>query len=119
MVEDKGRSLKKSKQYKISLMESRKQRLCNQVMRKFSAIDDLLFSKDHFVTVKEELQLFDSLFSQLFLLCEEYNCLFDAEDFSLQEFDARFEDFNARIFTFKHKVRNWHKEDGVDRKSGK
>ena len=44
----------------------------------------ILFSKDHFVTVKEERQLFDSLFSRLLLLREEYNCLFDAEDFSLQ-----------------------------------
>ena len=75
-------------------------------MRKCCAIDDLLYSKDHFVTVKEDLQLLDSLFSQLLLLCEEYNCLFDAENFSLQAVDNWFDDFDARIFTFKHKVRN-------------
>ena len=45
--------------------------------------------------------------------------MFDAEDSSLQEFDAWFEDFNARIFIFKHKLRNWLKEAEVDRKSGK
>ena len=109
----------KGKEYKISLLESRKQRLYNQLMRKFCTIDDLLYSKDNFITVKEELQLFDSLFSQLILLCEEYNCLFNAEDSSLQEFDAWIEDFDAKIFTFKHKVRNWLKEAEVDRKSGK
>ena len=43
----------------------------------------------------------------------------DAEDLSLQEFDNWFEDLYARIFTFKHKVRNWLKEGEVDRKSGK
>ena len=53
------------------------------------------------------------------MLCEEYNCLFDAEDFSLQEFDNWFEDLDARIFTFKHKVRNWPNEAEMDRKSGK
>ena len=40
-------------------------------MRKCCAIDDLLYSKDHFVTVKKELHLFDSLFSTLLLLREE------------------------------------------------
>ena len=73
----------KGKEYKISLLESRKQRLHNQLMRKCCGINNLLYSKDHSVTVKEELQLFDGLFSQLLLLLEEYNCLFDAEDFSL------------------------------------
>ena len=52
-------------------------------MRKCCGINNPLYSKDHSVTVKEELQLFDGLFSQLLLLLEEYNCLFDAEDFSL------------------------------------
>ena len=59
---------KKCKEYKISLLEIRKQRLNNQLIRKCCAIDDLLYSKDHFVAVKEELRLFDSLYSQL-LLC--------------------------------------------------
>ena len=54
---------KKGKEYKISLLQSRKQRLCNQLMRNVYAIDDLLYSKDHFTTVMEELQLFDDLFS--------------------------------------------------------
>ena len=91
---------KKGKEYKISLLQSRKQRLCNQLMRNFYAIDDLLYSKDHFTTVMEELQLFDDLFSQLLLLREEYNnCLYHAEDFSLQEFDNWLEDLDVRIFT--------------------
>ena len=47
------------------------------------------------------------------------NCLFDGEDFSLQEFDNWLENFDAKIFSFKHKVRNWLKEADVDRKSGK
>ena len=51
---------------------------------------DLLYSKDHFVAVKEELRLFDSLYSQLLLLREEYNYLVDAEDFSRQEFIISF-----------------------------
>ena len=91
---------KKGKEYKISLLQSRKQRLCNQLMRNVYAIDDLLYSKDHFTTVMEELQLFDDLFSQLLLLREEYNnCLYHAEDFSLQEFDNWLEDLDVRIFT--------------------
>ena len=53
------------------------------------------------------------------MLREEYNSLFYAEDFSLQEFDAWFEDFDTKIFTFIHKVRNWLKEAEVDGKSGK
>ena len=47
------------------------------------------------------------------------NCLFDGEDFSLQEFDNWLENFDAKIFSFKHQVRNWLKEADVDRKSGK
>ena len=91
---------KKGKEYKISLLQSRKQRLCNQLMRNFYAIDDILYSKDHFTTVMEELQLFDGLFSQLLLLREEYNnCLYHAEDFSLHEFDNWLEDLDLRIFT--------------------
>ena len=110
---------KKCKEYKISLLKIRKQRLHNQLTRKCCAIDDLLYSKDHFVAVKEELRLLDSLYSQLLLLREEYNYLVDGEDFSLQEFDNWFEDFEARVFTFKDKVRNRVKEAKVDRKSGK
>ena len=45
----------KGKEYKIFLLESRKQRLYNQFMRKCYAIDDLLYSKNNFITVKEEL----------------------------------------------------------------
>ena len=62
-------------------------------MRKFFAINYLLYSSDHFVTVKEGLQLFDSLFSYLLLFHEEYNCFFDAKKFNLKEFDNWFEDF--------------------------
>ena len=86
----------------MSLLQSRKQRLYNQLMRKCCTIDDILYSKDHFVTVKEELHLFDSLFSTWLLLHEEYS-LFDGEDFSLQEFDNWLENFDAKIFSFKHK----------------
>ena len=53
------------------------------------------------------------------MLREEFNCLFDAEDFNLQEFDNWFEDLDARILTFKHKVRNWLKKAEVDKKSRK
>ena len=69
---------KKGKEYKISLLESKKQRLFNQLVIKFCAINDFLYSKDYFVTVKDEIQLFDSLFGQLLLLREEDNCLIDA-----------------------------------------
>ena len=62
-------------------------------MRKFFAINYFLYSSDHFVTVKEGLQLFDSLFSYLLLFHEEYNCFFDAKKFNLKEFDNWFEDF--------------------------
>ena len=97
---------KKGKEYKISLLQSRKQRLCNQLMRNFYAIDDILYSKDHFTTVMEELQLFDGLFSQLLLLREEYNnCLYHAEDFSLHEFDNWLEDLDLRIFTLITKLK--------------
>ena len=44
-------------------------------MRKYSAIDNLLYSKDHLINVKEELQLFDSLFSQLLLLREGFELI--------------------------------------------
>ena len=47
------------KEYKFFLLESRKQRLYNQLIRKCCAIDDLFYTKD---------QLFDSLFSQSLLL---------------------------------------------------
>ena len=80
----------------MSLLGSRKQRLYNQLMGKCFAINYLLYSSDHFdhfVTVKEELQLFDSLFSHLLLFHEEYNCFFDAKKFNLKEFDNWFQDF--------------------------
>ena len=63
-------------------------------MGKCCAIDDLLCSKDHLVTVKKELQLLDSLFSQLLLLRKEYNCLFDAEDVFFE--NIRFEEDRER-----------------------
>ena len=69
---------KKGKEYKISLLESKKQRLYNQLVIKCCAINDFFYSKDYFVTVKEEIQLFDSLFGQLLLFREEDNCLIDA-----------------------------------------
>ena len=62
-------------------------------MRKCFAINYLLYSSDHFVTVKEELQLFDSLFSHLILFHENIIVFFDAKKFNLKEFDNWFEDF--------------------------
>ena len=62
-------------------------------MRKCFAINYLLYSSDHLVNVKEELQLFNSLFNRLLLFHERYNCFFDAKKFNRKEFDNWFEDF--------------------------
>ena len=67
-------------------------------MRKCFAINYLLHSSDHFVTVKEELQLFDSLFSYLILFHEEYNCFF----LMLKSLTLRNLIIGLKIFTFKH-----------------
>ena len=75
-------------EYRFSSLENRRRRLHNQLMRKSSAAHDLLYSKDYCTTMKEELQIFDDLFTEVLLLRDEYLELFGVEDFRLQEFQT-------------------------------
>ena len=77
----------------------------------------MLYRSKNFITVKEELAQYDDIFKLIIENHKEHCKILKPEEQSNEE--DRFEDVNQRVFIFKHKVRNWLKddEDEYDQKS--
>ena len=64
------------------------------------------------VTVEEQIAQYDYMFKQLLLVHEEYHYLLDEPD-KCNDNDW-FEEVDDIVFTFKHKVHNWLKDDETE-----
>ena len=95
----------KGKEYKMALLEKRRSKLVSRVIRKSSEIDNLMYSFQKGVTVKEELQQLNDMFKMLVEIHEEL------ENIDNQYTDELWlEDIDQKVFSFKHKVHNWLRE---------
>ena len=91
---------------KISTLLEDKSRINKKMTRKFGAINNLLYSTKNSVTVEEELAKFDDLFKQLMKV---HNVYLSAEvnGNEKEKQNQWFDEVDERVFSFKHKVRNW------------
>ena len=95
----------KGKEYKIALLEKRRSKLVSRVIRKSSEIDDLMYSFQNGIAIKEELQQLNDMFKMLVEIHEELENIDDQYTEELW-----FEDIDQKVFSFKHKVHNWLRE---------
>ena len=95
----------KGKECKMVLLEIKTSKLVSRVIRKSSEIDDLMYSFQNGIAVKEELQQLNDMFKILVEVHEE------VENIDGQYTDELwFGDIDQKIFFLKHKVHNWLKE---------
>ena len=80
----------KGKEGKMALLEKKMSKLISRVIRKSSEIDDLMYSSQNGIAVKEELQQLNDMFKMLVELW--------------------FDDIDQKVFSFKYKVHNWLRE---------
>ena len=88
---------------KISTLLEDKSRINKKMIRKFGAINNLLYSTKNSVTVEEELAKFDDLFKQLMKV---HNVYLSAEvnGNEKEKQNQWFDEVDERVFSFKHKV---------------
>ena len=96
----------KGREYCLSTLENKHARLISRLLRKSSEIDDLMYSYQNSITVKEELAQLNDMFKMLVDIHEEFKQI-DKEYTD----DIWFDDIDQKVFSFKHKVHNWLKEE--------
>ena len=62
----------KGREYRLSTLENKRARLISRLLRKSSEIDDLMYSYQNSITVKEELPQLNDMFKMLVDIHEEF-----------------------------------------------
>ena len=97
---------KKGRECHLSTLKNYHARLVSRLLRKSSKIDDLMYSYQNSITVKEELAQLNGMFKMLVDIHEEFE-LIDKEHTN----DISFDDIDQKVFSLKHKLHNWLKEE--------
>ena len=92
-------------QYQLAVLEKRQAKLVARVIRKSSEIEDLMYSYQNSITVKEELAQLNDVFKMLVEIHEEQEEIDEEYDDEIW-----FDDIDQKIFSFKNKVHNWLKK---------
>ena len=79
------------------------------MIRKYGAINDLLYSTKNSVTSEEELARFDDLFKQLMKVHNKYLSI-EVNGNEKEKQNQWFDEIDECVPSFKHKVRNWLKD---------
>ena len=85
--------------------------LVSRLLRKSSKIDDLMYSYQNSITVKEELAQLNDTFTMLVDIHEEFEKI--EKEYTD---DIWFDDIDQKLFSFKHKVHNWLKKEDKEHK---
>ena len=96
----------KGREYKISILDKKKSSLVSSIIRKSSEIDDLMYSYENATTVKEELAQLDDIYK----LIVEINDEMTEIDVNYSE-ELWFAKIDEKVFSFKHKIHNWLREE--------
>ena len=91
----------KVREYKLSQIKDKRQRLNSRLLRKNGAIEDLFYSSKNKVAVEEELTQFNDILK----LCKQY-----MEEEEINNSDEWFDEVDETIFNSKRKVHSWLKE---------
>ena len=92
----------------MQTLKERRRKINGRLIRKYSTIEDLLFSSRNAVIVEEELGQFNDLFKMLLSIHEECNGLLHEEE--RQQDDEWFDEIDAQAFSFKRKIHAWLRE---------
>ena len=95
----------------MSTLEKKRAKLVSRLLRKSSEIDDLMYSYQNSITVKEELAQLNSMFKMLVDIHEEFEQI--EKEYTD---DIWFDDIDQKVFSFTHKVHNWLKEEKKEHK---
>ena len=87
------------------------------MIRKYSTIEDLLFSSRNIIVVEEEMKQFNDLFKMLLDAHQEYNQLLGDDERGRD--DDWFDDVDTQVCSFKRKVHCWLREAAQRVKSSK
>ena len=101
----------KGREYRLSTLENKRAKLVSRLHRKSSEIDDLMYSYQNSITVKEELAQLNSMFKMLVDIHEEFEQI--EKEYTD---DIWFDDIDQKVFSFTHKVHNWLKEEKKEHK---
>ena len=92
----------------------RRSQLHKRLMRKSSIIDDLWYSKQNLTMVKENFRQLDDIFKLLTEVHQQQCKLLSEEE---QHADNQwFADVDEMVFSFKHHVYNWVRENKKDKR---
>ena len=86
-------------------------------IRKYSTIEDLLFSSRNAIIVEKELGRFNNLFTMLLSVHEDCNGLL--HDKERQQDDECFDEIDAQAFSFKRKTYAWLREVSEKKQSSR
>ena len=99
--------------YQTSQLEERR-KLHSRLLRKSSAVDELLYSVRNVEAVKQQMLQIDGVFKMLIEVHRKYNSLLPLE---MQEQDEDwFHDINEKMMPFKNKIHNWIRDPDHERK---
>ena len=95
----------KGRQYQLAVLEKRQAKLVARTIRKSSEINDLMYSLQNSITVKEELAQLNNIFRMLVEIHKKQEEIDEEHDDEIW-----FDDLDKKIFSCKRKVHNWLKE---------
>ena len=100
------KTTEKGKEYCLSTLDNKCAKLVSRLFRKSSEIDDLMYSSQNSITVKEELAQLNDMFKILVDIHEEFKQI----DKGYTN-DIWFDNIDQKVFSFKQKKHNWLKEE--------
>ena len=103
--------------YKKETLRERRRKINGRLIRKYSTIEDLLFSSKNVIAVEEEMKQFNDLFKMLLDAHQEYNQLLGDDERGRD--DDWFDDVDTQVCSFKRKVHCWLREAAQRVKSSK
>ena len=87
----------------------------SRIIKKSSAVDELLQSSRNVKAVQEQMKQTDDKFKMLMEVHKEYNSLLILE---MQEQDEEwFDDVDENMLSFKNKIHNWIKDAELERRA--
>ena len=89
----------KGREYRLSTLENKRAKLVSRLLRKSSEIDDLMYSYQNSITVKEELAQLNYMFKMLVDIHEEFEQI--GKDYTD---NIWFDNIDQKVFSFKRKV---------------
>ena len=102
----------KGREYKLSQIIDKRQRLYSRLLRKSGAIEDLIYSSKNKVAVEEELGELNDIMKLLVAAHEE--CKQYMEEEEIDDSDEWLDEVDETIFNFKRKVHSCLKETNED-----